>query len=213
MPYPPRNVEQRFWSKVSRKDPEECWIWSASKQPSGYGQFGCERSLIGIEQPGYTMTGAHKVAWILTNGAIPGGLYVLHKCDNPPCCNPNHLFLGTQIDNMQDCLKKGRHGHGTTGAKKHSPEMIRAAVDDYATSHDPVTKIAIRHGIAESHLRRLIEKHGHVIQRQYRKIDPQKAKEIRQLYGTGSYTYFDLASKFDVSFSMIDRVVNLKNVT
>lgn len=86
----------RFWSKADTS--RECWTWTGCCTAHGYGQFHFE---------GKT-TKAHRVAWIITHGPIPDGLCVLHRCDNPPCVRPDHLFLGTLSDNMQDCVAKGR---------------------------------------------------------------------------------------------------------
>jgi len=76
-----------------------CWLWTGSTGRGGYGQL----SYAGKYQR------AHRVAWILTFGEIPPGMFVLHRCDVPPCCRPDHLFLGTQRDNIHDMLQKGHH--------------------------------------------------------------------------------------------------------
>jgi hypothetical protein len=92
-----RSAAERFWSKVDRSG--DCWVWTAVRV-HGYGRFtinGQARSVL-----------AHRVAWKLSQGPIPEGLHVCHRCDNPPCCNPAHLFLGTDADNLRDCRNKGR---------------------------------------------------------------------------------------------------------
>jgi len=94
----------RFWNKVVIGASDKCWEWRASKNCHGYGRFK-------LEGRRHEARGAHVVAWILTYGQVPHGLCVLRKCDNPGCVNPNHLFLGTQKDNIHDMIKKGRHKH------------------------------------------------------------------------------------------------------
>ena len=91
----------RFWSKVDKSNPEGCWIWTAATYLPPrfpYGRF----KYNGATGP------AHRVAWILDGKEISDGLWVLHKCDNPKCVRPDHLFLGTPLDNVRDCYSKGR---------------------------------------------------------------------------------------------------------
>lgn len=75
-----------------------CWLWEGSTNEDGYGRF----------WNGHRRIGAHRQSWIEARGQIPVGLSVLHRCDNPACVNPNHLFLGTQLDNISDMKTKGR---------------------------------------------------------------------------------------------------------
>ncbi len=99
--------EKRFWDNVD-KFATGCWEWTASKS-HGYGQ--CR--FYGRQM------GSHRASWILANGKIPNGLCVLHKCDNPPCVNPDHLFLGTQADNTADMVAKNRQAQGIKFSMAH----------------------------------------------------------------------------------------------
>src|SRR3982750_2711117 len=133
MSFKPRDINVRFWSKVDKQSDEECWNWMGSCIPFGYGQFGVTLEFLGVNSPGRTMGRAHRVAWILTNGHIPDGLHVCHKCDNRTCCNPNHLFLGTAQDNVDDMMQKKRNGFGRTGRTRlHSDKKIGKAIAEYA---------------------------------------------------------------------------------
>lgn len=91
-----RDIAARFWEKVDTSG--DCWIWTGSKNPNGYGQLTIDNRC----------TTAHRVSWAIHNGGIPDGLHVLHHCDNPACIRPEHLFLGTHTDNMRDAAAKGR---------------------------------------------------------------------------------------------------------
>ncbi len=98
-------IEDRFWPKVDIKSPDECWGWLAYVNPtSGRPYFHIGSRFTGDARD----VPASRVSWELTNGPIPNGLHVLHKCDNGECVNPHHLFLGTHADNMRDCSEKGR---------------------------------------------------------------------------------------------------------
>lgn len=91
-------LEDRFWEKVDRKSSDECWNWLGGIHMNGYGGF----------NDGTKSMKAHRFSWILFYGEIPEGKLICHKCDNRKCVNPNHLFLGTQKDNIQDRIRKGR---------------------------------------------------------------------------------------------------------
>jgi hypothetical protein len=92
-------IEQRFWGRVQKGTKDVCWEWMGTRPGGRYGT---------IAYNGKNAVGTHRVAWELTYGPVPEGLFVLHECDNPPCCNPGHLFLGTLQDNARDAKKKGR---------------------------------------------------------------------------------------------------------
>ena len=95
-----KSIEERFWGKVSFGLGEDaCWTWMAGKDKDEYGLFKTNDG----------MRGAHRISYgSYSCKAIPDNLQVLHHCDNPSCVNPNHLFLGTQADNMRDMVIKGR---------------------------------------------------------------------------------------------------------
>lgn len=96
---PKLSIEERFWSKVAiTTDINLCWEWQAAFDNNGYGRIKDNR----------VNKKAHRISWELTYGEIPEGLLVLHSCDNRKCCNPKHLFLGTNDDNMKDMFKKFR---------------------------------------------------------------------------------------------------------
>jgi len=119
---------KRFWSKVDKSG--ECWLWTASRKPNGYGQF--------TKKP--LLFYAHRVAYEATYGPIPAGLIVCHRCDNPPCVRPDHLFLGTDLDNAQDRVAKGRSTRGRSinagernGHAKLTPTNVIAIKRAHAT--------------------------------------------------------------------------------
>lgn len=109
------NFEWRFWNKV-KKTPT-CWLWIGGRFPKGYGMF----TVKGIPRK------AHRISWQIHNGSIPEGLLVLHHCDNPPCVNPKHLWVGTHQDNVDDSVSKGRRckGENQWEAKLSSSDILK----------------------------------------------------------------------------------------
>lgn len=123
---------------------DKCWEWTGSRWSNGYGRF-C--------RPRYSI--AHRVSWELYCGEIPDGMNVLHRCDNPCCVNPSHLFLGTDLDNMRDKVAKERSARGEQHGRAFLTEdAVRRIRDD----HQAQRKIATEYGVSQSTVSRI--KHG-----------------------------------------------------
>lgn len=114
-PTPPGDYDSmvaRFWEKVARRSPDECWRWMTTKK-----RYGCFH--VGPHFPPKRMRAAHHVSFLIANGAIRAGMHVLHTCDNDMCVNPAHLYLGTHQDNMRDRKMRNRGYRG--GPRRRVP--------------------------------------------------------------------------------------------
>lgn len=107
-------LEERFWPKV--KKTAACWLWKGSKNIKGYGQIYNRETNAPIL--------AHRAAWELLRGPVPEGQWVLHKCDNPACVNPEHMFIGDHVGNMNDASSKGRLSGERNGSAKLTWDQI-----------------------------------------------------------------------------------------
>ena len=142
---------ERFWSKVQKGEPDECWPWQAAiASTTGYGKF--------TLQTGQTVD-AHRLAYRFTHGEeIADGILIMHTCDNKPCCNPAHLMAGTSAQNSADMKAKKR---STIGERNPNSKLTRIQVDDIRKLLDagtPVGTIAEVYGIGITQVRRIMNK-------------------------------------------------------
>lgn len=146
------SVAERFWSKVNKGEDHVCWEWTAALNNS-YGWFSINKKA----------RHSHRVAAFLA-GLIPsvdGGLHVLHRCDNPKCCNPNHLFVGTNADNVADRVAKGRSGRSylwgeKNGASKLTNEQIKQVRLLCFQDKMSQTQVAKMFNIRQPHVSRIV---------------------------------------------------------
>lgn len=144
------SLEQRFWSKVDKtSSPTGCWLWTGYRNPKGYGRFGPTKKIDAY---------SHRVSYEMHKGPIPAGLLVCHRCDNPPCVNPKHLFTGTMQDNVDDMMSKGRHifqkfpekhpRGENAGPSKLTAEKVQA-IHQLLDQGDSQQKIAVKFGVSQ----------------------------------------------------------------
>ena len=189
----------RFWSKVDKNGPlpdqtnphyaglDRCWVWTAGKRHDGYGQCWV----------GNKTRTTHRTAWEITNGAAPKNIdgapiCIIHRCDLPTCCNPNHLRLGTQKDNMDDMMRKGRKAI-ITGDEHHSrrhPERLSRGDNHRSRLHPEVILKGEKHGQA--------------------KITDAQALAMRMMYVRGGPTQAEIGAMFGVGHSTVSQIVNCK---
>lgn len=142
-------LAERFWSHVDQSG--ECWVWTGGRNSKGYGRCWSDG----------TNRQAHRVSWELTNGPIPDGLIICHRCDNPPCVRPDHLFPGTKADNSQDAVSKGRltppavrrpdrcPRGAANGQSRLTDDLVRTIRAEYATGRIGHHRLAKRYGVTK----------------------------------------------------------------
>lgn len=198
---------ERFWSKVDKvngplpdqSNPhyaglERCWDWTDHKHKRGYGCF----------RVGKKMFKTHRVAWAITHGLIPQSLCVMHRCDKTSCCRPEHLRLGTHMDNMHDMASKGRNRQpsGDANGSRLHPES-RPRGDKHPARLHP-ERLA-RGDANGSRLHPESRPRGE--SNSNAKLNTALVLDVRALYATGKFTYAMLSAKFGMNKSVLCKVV------
>lgn len=159
-----KQLTERFWPKINKSGPwlrndlGICWEWTGYKDPHGYGRMSSQRG-----QPNLL---AHRVSWEIHYGKIPKGLDCLHRCDNPSCTNPQHLFLGTHLDNMRDMDKKRRRklnparGEDVGGSKLSRRDVtdIRCRYDRASYHKSNAEELSKEFGVSRALIIRIINR-------------------------------------------------------
>lgn len=150
-------IEARFWPKVDKRGPDECWPWTAGTDQHGYGKLSAGRGV-------RLMRKAHRISWEIANGT-PGKLHVLHRCDNPNCVNPAHLRLGTHAENIAEMDARGRRGgnglpfgedHGNAKLSEDDVREIRRLSAGGMSQR----ALARRFGVSRCPIRRVVRNEG-----------------------------------------------------
>jgi hypothetical protein len=141
---------KRFWSKVDVKSDIECWEWKAKAQTSlGYGLINAGRK--------NGLFKAHRVAYFICKGFIPNGMWVLHSCDNPKCCNPNHLRAGTPKENTMDCILRNRKTNPPIkyGEKHHNAKLTSQDLNEIVLDKRTYRELSIQYKVSHQTIYRI----------------------------------------------------------
>lgn len=174
--------KRNFEAKIDKSG--DCHIWTALRSRGGYGQLTLGRGIV---------TKAHRVAYLLYNGPIPDGAWVLHKCDNPPCCNPDHLWLGDAKDNARDRESKGRGNQPKGVLNGRSTMPWRTARGDRSGARMRPEKLARGEKSPSA------------------KLTDGMVRRIRERYATGAYSFVSLGLEFNVSRTAAGHAATFKS--
>jgi hypothetical protein len=145
-----KSLHLRFWEKVNKDSPNDCWIWTAGTAGNGYGQIRLEDD---------TRCLSHRLSYEMHIGDIPSGLLVCHHCDNRLCVNPDHLFVGTHKDNLRDMVEKGRSNKGQKNVRARLTEdQVRQIRSMYSTGNYTQRAIGEEFGVGQKVISQIINK-------------------------------------------------------
>ena len=195
-----KTVEERFWAKVNKDGPipphrpelGKCWVWTASKYQNGYGQFSIGRKAIF----------AHRLSFEIAHGQIAPGWCVCHACDNKPCVNPGHLWLGSYADNMRDASAKGRMATGDRNGSNIHPERRPVGDRNGSRLHPEKLHRGDDHWQRKNPEKRMAgELNGNAA------LTGDRVRLMRQQYASGEFSQRALARMHDTSQTNVGFIV------
>lgn len=194
-------IEQRFWAKVSKPDsPLVCWEWTGYRRQRGYGEL--------------DHVAAHRLSYYLATGEDPGSYFVCHRCDNPPCVNPLHLYLGTPRENQNEMWLKGRGKGWETSV---SDEQVKQ-IQEHRRRGATVNQIAAATAVSYAHVARILRGEFRVdevtpppynpeFKHASQKLTDAQVLEIRAVYARGGVSQRVLAARYGISQGHLSHIV------
>ena len=196
---------KKFWKYVDKKSENECWLWHGSKA-RGYGRFRISNGTIGV----------HRFSFLLYNGYLTDDLNCLHQCDVKNCCNPKHLWLGTQADNVQDMVNKKRHKYGQKNPRaKLKDKDINIICQRYNNGETQIS-LANEYGVVPSLVSEIVcnkrwKENKNIVtkKRKFNWISQQTILKIRKEIVEG-YTLIAMAQKYNLDKSHLSKILHGK---
>ena len=217
-----------FKMRIAPPDQNGCTVWTRGRDRAGYGSFSVGKAVV------FT----HRLAWMIANGPIPEGMMICHKCDNPPCCNPDHLFLGTHDDNTDDKVAKGRQIRGSDiGNSLLTEEQVLEIRRIYGCGEMGQVALGKKFGVTQANINDIVLRHtwthlpddgsyaanlgGKITKKDaakgeshpQAKLTAEDVIQIRKLYAEGGISQPKLAAQFQIHQAGISRILLRKTWT